>query len=547
MPEAACKETWGVFPCSVSLPGSMVLMLVYGRLILYAANWLSDGSELLLEILNPGLIGGLVLPILGALPDAFIIAVSGLGGDQQEAQQQISIGIGTLAGSSILLISLTWAGCLWRGRCDLKKNGLMKDKVLTRTWKLAATGVSVDELTPLGAVLMGSSVFLYAFIQIPSILSRHYHSYASLAGAAACFIFLAAYCGFQVLYPEMQKRQIEAAKKKHKRMSAVRIMEGSHGKLMNDDGSLNMRNVEPLFREFDKDDSGAIDQVELRALLLGLSISHGRQANVDEDVRFWMKEFDRDQDNVIDLGDFCNVLHRWLSEQREGEKQRKASGRGTPDKHQLPDEEHQLVERDEEAQDEESEDGNQEGTSGDGKQDDSDSDSDEDDEKPPPTPGQIAAKAVFLLVAGTAGCAVISDPLVDAVSNFSTASGIPAFFVAFAVTPFAISAGELVSSLQFAKRKRSKNLSLTFSQIYGAVTLNNTLCLGVFLLIVHFKRLTWTYTSEVATLVGATLAVAGLGAATRSYRTWLAIPVALIYPLSIFVVWVLDYKLHLDE
>ena len=36
----------------------MVLMLVYGRLILYAANWLSDGSELLLEILNPGLIGG---------------------------------------------------------------------------------------------------------------------------------------------------------------------------------------------------------------------------------------------------------------------------------------------------------------------------------------------------------------------------------------------------------------------------------------------------------------------------------------------------------
>lgn len=39
-------------------------------------------------------------------------------------------------------------------------------------------------------------------------------------------------------------------------------------------------------------------------------------------------------------------------------------------------------------------------------------------------------------------------------------------------------------------------------QLYGAVTLNNTLCFGVFLLIVHFKRLTWTYTSEVATLVG---------------------------------------------
>lgn len=31
---------------------------------------------------------GLVLPILGALPDAFIIAVSGLAGSNEEAQQQ---------------------------------------------------------------------------------------------------------------------------------------------------------------------------------------------------------------------------------------------------------------------------------------------------------------------------------------------------------------------------------------------------------------------------------------------------------------------------
>lgn len=34
-------------------------------------------------------LSGLVLPILGALPDAFIIAVSGLGGSQEEAQEQV--------------------------------------------------------------------------------------------------------------------------------------------------------------------------------------------------------------------------------------------------------------------------------------------------------------------------------------------------------------------------------------------------------------------------------------------------------------------------
>jgi hypothetical protein len=34
--------------------------LVYGTLLLVAAKCISDGSELLLEILDPGIIGGLV-------------------------------------------------------------------------------------------------------------------------------------------------------------------------------------------------------------------------------------------------------------------------------------------------------------------------------------------------------------------------------------------------------------------------------------------------------------------------------------------------------
>lgn len=38
-----------------------------------AATYLSAGSELLLEILGPGIVGGLFLPILGALPDAMLI------------------------------------------------------------------------------------------------------------------------------------------------------------------------------------------------------------------------------------------------------------------------------------------------------------------------------------------------------------------------------------------------------------------------------------------------------------------------------------------
>ena len=38
-----------------------------------AAKYLSTGSELLIEILGPGIVGGLFLPILSALPDVMLI------------------------------------------------------------------------------------------------------------------------------------------------------------------------------------------------------------------------------------------------------------------------------------------------------------------------------------------------------------------------------------------------------------------------------------------------------------------------------------------
>jgi hypothetical protein len=92
------------------------LIVVYGYCLLIGANFLSDGSELLLEILDPGIIGGelggisellhslglrrlymllvwfpgLVLPILGSLPDSLVIIVSGLGAaTREEAQEQV--------------------------------------------------------------------------------------------------------------------------------------------------------------------------------------------------------------------------------------------------------------------------------------------------------------------------------------------------------------------------------------------------------------------------------------------------------------------------
>ena len=57
-------------PSEVGLTGLVWLFLGYGYALYYAANMIGEGSELLLLVPSmAGLVGGVVLPLLGAVPD----------------------------------------------------------------------------------------------------------------------------------------------------------------------------------------------------------------------------------------------------------------------------------------------------------------------------------------------------------------------------------------------------------------------------------------------------------------------------------------------
>jgi hypothetical protein len=49
------------------------LIGVYGYVLFRASQCVADGSELLMLVMNPGLIGGLLLPVMGAVPDGAIV------------------------------------------------------------------------------------------------------------------------------------------------------------------------------------------------------------------------------------------------------------------------------------------------------------------------------------------------------------------------------------------------------------------------------------------------------------------------------------------
>eukprot|EP00873_Tetraselmis_striata_P007709 jgi/Tetstr1/427973/TSEL_018047.t1 len=532
----ACEESYGFLPCSDSLGGSIFLMLTYGFFLLKGANFISNGSEHLLGVLSPGVIGGLVLPVLGALPDTLIIIVAGMG-DKETAQEEIAVGMGTLAGSTVMLLTIAWGGSVLLGHCDLDPQGRMINKTLTRPWHMTSTGVTCDNATSKSAILMIVSCVLYFLVQGPALFGLYHSRIAAIVGCICCFICLVAYCTFQLMVPEMQKKKMRAARKHLHKMYAVGKMQefsSSFGGLLHPDGRLNLATCQAMFSHFDTDENGYIEKRELHALLTGLAISE--DSFVLEDVDHWMADFDTDKDDVISELEFSNGLMKWIDEKKEHH--RAAGGGGSrlaSRRSSLGAAPHDwLVELPTTPL-----------VGGEGEMDEEDEGVDE-EEGPPPTPAQIVKTAVTLMVLGTALCGFFADPMVEAVKNFSTASGIPSFFVAFVVTPLASNSSELVSSLQFASKKRSKNISLTFSQVYGAVTMNNTLCLGVFLLVIYLQDLSWTYTAEVFTIVFSTAVVGAIGYSSTTFKTWLAWPVLALYPLSILGVYFMEYVLHLD-
>jgi Ca2+/Na+ antiporter len=86
----------------------LLLLVVYGAVLFKSADVLSEGSELLMFVPSiKDVVGSIVLPILGAVPDGAIVLFSGMG-PIKEAQEQLNVGVGALAGSTIMLLTIPW-------------------------------------------------------------------------------------------------------------------------------------------------------------------------------------------------------------------------------------------------------------------------------------------------------------------------------------------------------------------------------------------------------------------------------------------------------
>ncbi|KAL0353808.1 UNVERIFIED_CONTAM: Sodium/calcium exchanger NCL [Sesamum angustifolium] len=483
-PEETCEQTYGFMPCTSTALGNLFLILVYGYLMFLAATYLSSGSELLLEILGPGIVGGLFLPILGALPDAMLILVSGLSGSVETAQSQVSVGIGLLAGSTVMLLTVIWG-----------------------------SGISTDIWTSYAGIIMAISVVPFIIVQLPQILHSNSGRHLSvLIGLIVSASLLVSYCLYQVFQPWVQRRRLAYAKHKHVISGILKHLKmRALGRLSTEDGKPNEEVLEKLFKAIDENEDGYLSHSELRALILGIQFN---EINLDQDdaVEKVMKDFDITLDSRVDRREFIDGVGRWLQEAKSAASNHAGSMKYIDEFHMRTKRDHDLL----------------------GEQ------SDEIVEGVD-NPRWNSIKAVLLLLLGTAIAAAFADPLVDAVDNFSNATKIPTFFISFIALPLATNSSEAVSAIIFASRKKLRSASLTFSELYGAVTMNNALCLSVFLALVYVRGLVWDFSSEVLVILIVCIVMGVFASIRTTFPLWTALLAFILYPFSLALVYVLDY------
>lgn len=117
------------------------------------------------------MIGTIIIPILGAVPEGAIVLFSGLGA---KPQQTAAVGIGTLAGSSIMLLTINWGLVILAGRVDHDNSNIPNHELkLTNVWNVTSTGVTNNRAINIGGWQVIASLIPFLLMEICSIGQFH--------------------------------------------------------------------------------------------------------------------------------------------------------------------------------------------------------------------------------------------------------------------------------------------------------------------------------------------------------------------------------------
>ena len=561
------------------MTGLLWLFLSYGYVLYKASDLISEGSELLLLVPSmAGLVGGVVLPLLGAVPDGAIILFSGLG-DIETAQETLSVGVGALAGSTIMLLTVPFALSIYGGRVDLvgpkydKPNYLGKPKLQSPKahwiYELTRTGVGLQDAVSHGGTLMVCTLVPFLLIQVPAFflhgpqqeIAKGEHWW-SLLGLVICVAGLTFYMKLQlrmskdgedrdkrmaVVKKVLQKGSMslsgaiaESVRDQEHRLAIMEAHAATEYQSINDvttnpsathNNNTSMVEGEvmyppPLvaeylkeiladaFRTYDYNGDGQLDLHETSVFFRDFQES----LSEDEMAELFHK-YDTDNSNHISVDEFIGLAYTLIKTQ-----EKKAKGHHTAPatnsvtaltNDAIADTAFAEIEQEEVPED-------------------------FTDLSPDEQQRAIKLRALYMCSLGAFLVVLFSDPMVDVMQEIAVRAHISPFYVSFVLAPLASNASEVISSMYYASKKTGKTITVSLSTLEGAACMNNTFCLSIFMGLIFFRGLAWQYTAETIAIIITEVIVAVL--VQSNYMTlFRGLLILSLFPLSIALVATLEH------
>ncbi|KAK4363968.1 hypothetical protein RND71_015326 [Anisodus tanguticus] len=552
-----CEQMYGFLPCSKSVAGQFFLIVVYEYLLFHGECYVAMGGERIFKILGPNSVfGASAFHILGFLPEVLILLASGLLNSKEVAQEYVLTGVGLLAGSTILLLTLIWGTCVFVGSqqstTSVTSNpnpsaglnhmqnhlerflsqwtgaGMVTDLETCYTARIMVLlfeegdqdgdkFISVPELKQLFMKIRSRKLYqdkdyktdevmeefdldddgmidLDEFVkgftrwidETKDAMGKRYHSIRSLKDI------------YEILQPWLKKKREEHEMMKHILSDIFQHVEGTAiGTLYTEDGKPNIDAIRKLFESIDHNEDNVISRAELRQLITNIKFG-AAPLDLDEKVDRIIKQFDVSGDEMISVEEFITGFSQYLHHSLSPES-----------KDYIYQKNWEMAEKLLQKETDRS---------------------------------AIAwMKAILLLVIGIVILGLLAEPLIKSVGSFSRAINVPSFFISFILVPLSTNARIAISAINEASRKKQRTNSLTLSEIYGGVFINNMLGLTVLLSLIYFRGLAWNFSAEVLSVLLVCGIMGCVASLSTSFPVWVSAIAFLLYPFSLVLVYILDY------
>jgi len=154
---------------------------------------------------------------------------------------------------------------------------------------------------------------------------------------------------------------------------------------------------------------------------------------------------------------------------------------------------------------------------------------------------RLLQRAFFKLILGTVIVLLFTDPMCDMLTCIGNKLSINPFYVSFLVAPLASNASELLAAMRMASKKTKASMVGALSSLEGAAIMNNTFCLGIFMLLIVWKRLMWKFAAETLSILFVEVVVACFVLVPKNQTLLHACLIMLCYPACLLVVVGLEH------